>query len=231
MIGRIFSITALIGALVFTTLAAPAPYSLFGDSQLVSPGNNSPTAAKLVSGPVTGFGGIDFNVTPGLTFADYTKLSTDYFVSAGNCGAGSPRFQFQVVNPETNEQSTIDVYFMNVNFGQSCTTGQWVNSGDLTSIGYADNIPLAGNTYVPYATAQNTYGSYEVIGIQLVVDSGYSSAEGQTFKFDNVMINNSTFTFESANSCKNGGFMQFASAPGPFANQGQCVSYFARGGQ
>jgi hypothetical protein len=46
-----------------------------------------------------------------------------------------------------------------------------------------------------------------------------------------VKINNVTYTFESANSCKNGGWQQFTSAPGPFATQGQCVSYFAKGGQ
>jgi len=42
------------------------------------------------------------------------------------------------------------------------------------------------------------------------------------------MINDDTIMFESANTCKNGGYLMFTSAPGPFRNQGQCVSYFAR---
>jgi len=31
--------------------------------------------------------------------------------------------------------------------------------------------------------------------------------------------------------CKNGGWKNFPSPPGPFKNQGQCVSYFASGGK
>jgi len=228
---RTLTVIALVGSLFIAIFAAPANYSLFGEAQLVSPGKNSPTAAKLRSGATSGHGGIDFTVVPGLTFSDYTSLSTDYFVSAGDCGAGSPRFQFQVVNPDTNAESTIDVYFMNVNLGQTCLAPSWTSSGDLTTVGYVDNIPEAGNTYVPFATAQQTYGNYEVTGIQLVVDSGYTSPDGQTFTFDNVKINSTTYTFESANSCKNGGWQSYTSAPGPFTNQGQCVSYYARGGQ
>jgi hypothetical protein len=48
---------------------------------------------------------------------------------------------------------------------------------------------------------------------------------------DNVAINNNVVTFESAESCKKDGWQQFTGAPGPFKNQGQCVSYFAKGGQ
>jgi hypothetical protein len=29
-------------------------------------------------------------------------------------------------------------------------------------------------------------------------------------------------------SCKDGGWRKFVSSPGPFQNQGQCVSYFAK---
>jgi hypothetical protein len=49
---------------------------------------------------------------------------------------------------------------------------------------------------------------------------------------DNVTINNTTYTFEADNkeACKNGGWQDFTFSPGPFNNQGGCVSYFARGG-
>lgn len=231
MINRIFSIIALVAALVLTTFAAPAPYSLFGDAQLVSPGNNSPTAAKLVSDDSPGYGGIDFNVTSGLTFADYTTLSTDYLVSVGGCAAGSPRFQFNFKNLDTNQTGTLEVYFQDVNISQTCQTNQWVASGNLAQVGYVENITENPNTYIPFSDAQQQYGSYEITGIQLVIDSGYAFTSGEVILFDNVMINSSLFTFESANSCKNGGWSSFTSAPGPFTNQGQCVSYFARGGQ
>jgi hypothetical protein len=231
MINRILSICALTVALTFSVLAAPAPYSLFGDAQLVSPGHDSPTAAKLISAESPGYGGIDFNISSGLSFADYIKLSTDYFVSAGNCGAGSPRFQLDFTNPNTNQTGTLDVYFQNVNVSQSCLTNQWVTSGNLVQAGYVENFTEHPNLYIPFADAQQQYGDYEITGIQLVIDSGYLYPQGEAISFDNVMINANTFTFESANSCKNGGWQSFSSAPGPFTNQGQCVSYFARGGQ
>lgn len=228
----IFS-TLLMISLVIATVssAAPAAYTLHGNAELIAGGHVSPTAAQLRSGSTSGYGYINFAVTEGLTFADYGTLSTDYFVTEGTCGAGSPRFQFQVVNPTTNSASTIEVYFMNVNINQICPTGSWQTSGDLTTSGYVENLPEAPNTYVSYETALSTYGAYEVTGIQLVVDSGYVSPSGQTFLFDNVKIGGSTYTFETANSCKQGGYSLFTSAPGPFTNQGQCVSYFAKGGQ
>jgi len=61
------------------------------------------------------------------------------------------------------------------------------------------------------------------------------------------MINADTVTFESGGGggdgggggghdrdkekCKKGGWQDFASSPGPFRNQGQCVSFFASGGR
>jgi len=50
---------------------------------------------------------------------------------------------------------------------------------------------------------------------------------------DNVAINDTTYTFESGDKedCKNGGWKNFTSPPGPFKNQGDCVSYFASGGR
>lgn len=53
----------------------------------------------------------------------------------------------------------------------------------------------------------------------------------QVMLADNVTINDSTTTFENADSCKKDGWQQFTTAPDPFKNQGQCVGYFAKGGQ
>ena len=65
------------------------------------------------------------------------------------------------------------------------------------------------------------YGNYTATDIALIVDG-----PNQTAQFDNVQINNQTYTFESADSCKKGGWQLFTSSPGPFKNQGDCVSYF-----
>jgi hypothetical protein len=226
-INRIFAIFALVGALVFTTLAAPAPYSLFGDAQLSSPGNNSPTAASLTTVGTNSYSGVDFNIPSGLTFADIEKLSTDYKITMGDCGSGSPRFQVNVLDPNTGTEKNIFVYVGPAPNYSGCTTQDWVTTGDLLeSANLIDTSQIGGGFYQSYADAEAAFGSYEVTGIQIVADG-----PNQTILVDNVMINNTTFTFESASSCKNGGWQSFSTAPGPFTNQGQCVSYFARGGQ
>ena len=45
---------------------------------------------------------------------------------------------------------------------------------------------------------------------------------------DNTQINDTTYDYEfdSASDCKKGGWRLFTSEPGPFKNQGQCVSFF-----
>jgi YVTN family beta-propeller protein len=35
-------------------------------------------------------------------------------------------------------------------------------------------------------------------------------------------------SFIQPHGCKDGGWLNFASSPGPFKNEGQCVSYFAK---
>ena len=57
---------------------------------------------------------------------------------------------------------------------------------------------------------------------------GWGRSE-QTVDFDNSQVNEELFTYESAGSCKDGGWQQFTSSPGPFKNQGDCVSYFNNG--
>ncbi len=82
-------------------------------------------------------------------------------------------------------------------------------------------------------------------GVQLVTDSSWFFGATQTVLVDNVMVNATTYTFEPAGGggggggggnngdkekCKKGGWADFTSSPGPFKNQGQCVSHFARAG-
>jgi len=71
-------------------------------------------------------------------------------------------------------------------------------------------------------------------GIELIADNGiFFTDKIQTVVVDNVVINDTTYTFESGDKedCKNGGWKNFTSPPGPFKNQGDCVSYFASGGK
>jgi hypothetical protein len=211
--------------------AAASGYELFGTATLVSPGNNSPTGVETVSDGPTDLtvGGIDFTVPADFTVADLERLSTDYKFTQGTCGGGSPRFQVNVTNG--TDEGKIFFYIGPEPNYTGCTTGTWQNSGDLAEAArLVDTSQLdGGNFYQPFAAALAAYGEYEVTGIQLVTDGGWQA--DQTVIFDNVRINNTTYTFESKDSCKDGGWQQFTGAPGPFRNQGQCVSYFARGGQ
>jgi hypothetical protein len=100
-----------------------------------------------------------------------------------------------------------------------------MNTGNLAApTNLVDDSQLGGSFYDTYGNAQANYGNYTVTDIFLAVDG-----PNQTVDFDNSQVNNELFTYESAESCKHGGYAAFTSSPGPFKNQGQCVSYFNNG--
>jgi hypothetical protein len=226
---------ALVLALLCTAVAlAAAGYSLFGDAQLVSPGNSSPTAAQIrydPSGP--GFGGVDFTIPSGLTVAGLNNLRTDYKFVAGSCRDGSPRFQINVTTP-SNETKNIFVYIGPPPSYMGCPPNVWTNTGNLlTPAGLVDATQIGGTFYDPYSSVQTLYGSYPVTGIQIVAD-GFSGIL-QTTHVDNVQINNTTITFEkpvptNKDQCKDGGWMSMGRADGSgFKNQGDCIQYVNTG--
>jgi len=207
---------------------AAGDYQLYGSAATTS-GKDSPTAVQLSSTATTA-SGVSFTTPTGLTFADLTTLSGDYYFTEGSCVGGSPRFQVTVLDPNRNEQRNIFVYFGDYPNYTNCPTNQWVSTNDLLENGlYVDTSQVGGTFYDPYENAVTQFGDLEVVGVQLVVDAGWAGT--QVASFDNVTINSSTFSFENANTCKKDGWMTYTGAPGPFKNQGQCVSYYARGGQ
>jgi hypothetical protein len=235
------TLVATVAALCATALPASAAmakdphspaasgYTLFGDATLVHPGNASPTAAQAsYDGTGTAsFGGVDFAFPAGLTVSQLNNLATDYQFTVGTCQGGAPR----LVATVTNGSATGNIFFYigpPPNYTE-CPPNVWTNTGNLASpTNLVDTSQLPGGTfYDPYATAQTKYGSYTITDLFVVVD-GYQPTP-LTAQFDNVMINNTTYTFDSADSCKNGGWKLFTSSPGPFKNQGDCVSYFNNG--
>jgi hypothetical protein len=219
---RLPLLAALVLALaVPTVVLAAAGYSLFGDASLVSPGFNSPTAVQLTSTGST-FSGINFDIPAGTTFDNIQNLGTDYDFTAGSCGGGSPRFQinmggvnaFVYIGPPPN--------------WTGCLANVWTSSGNLaTPAGFIDTSQLPGGTqYDTFAAADLKYGTMAVTGIQLVADAGWLFGT-QTVLVDNVQIIAIIYTFEGVDSCKKDGWMNFPSFPGPFKNQGDCVSYFS----
>lgn len=214
-------------------VVAASNFTLFGDATLVHPGNNSPTAVQLRSSTSVppGYGGIDFSVPSGMTFGQINNLGTDYNFTAASCGGGAPRFQINV--DVGNAVVNAFVYIGPPPNYIGCPPDTWVSTGNLATPGsFVDTSQLGGTFYDTFATADLNYGSDAVTGIQLVTDGSFFFTTGtQIVLIDNVVINDTTYTFESKESCKDGGWQEFTSSPGPFKNQGDCVSYFASGGR
>ena len=222
-----------LGAITIAAVSAIAAvgsgYTFFGGATYVMPGNASNRAVQLVSSGTVPFSGIDFAVPSTLTFANLQNLATDYKVTAGDCGLGAPRFQVNVLDPNTNTVKNIFVYIGPPPNYNGCPSNLWTNTGNLMApANLIDTSQVGGSFYQPVAVAKAAYGNYQVVGIQLVVDNG-----GITVQIDNTQINDTTYTYEpnSKDDCKDGGWQNFTSAPGPFKNQGQCVSYFASNGK
>jgi hypothetical protein len=216
-----------------TTAVAASGYTLFGDATLVNPGYNSNTAAQLRSTVAPpGYGGVDFDIPAGMTVSALRNLATDYKFTEASCGGGAPRFQINVTTPTGTKN--IFVYIGPPPDYTGCLPSVWANTLNLVApASLVDTAQLGGGPYDPWAHVVATYGSYPVTGIQLVTDGSWFFDATQTVLVDNVMINTTTYTFEPAptkDSCKNGGWQDFTSSPGPFKNQGDCVSFFAHGG-
>jgi hypothetical protein len=218
-------------AVLFTgTALAQNGYTLFGDAEIVSPGNDSPHAVEA-DGTTTG-SGISFEIPAGTTFGDLDELSTDYLFTQGTCMAGSPRFQVRVQDPDDGDVFNIFVYIGPPPAYTPCPTPDYVNTGDLLEgVNPLDTSqdPDGGAFYDPYATAVLAYGEYEVLGVSLVVDPGY----GQIVRFDNTVVDETLYTYDqpvTKDECKNGGWMDLTRADGsPFKNQGDCIQYVNTG--
>jgi hypothetical protein len=237
---------ALVGALALTigvgvAFASHIGYHLFGDATIV-PGGNPGNAVKLTSdihsGP--GYGGIDFKVAAGMTFADLNALATDYkFEADDTCLGGSPRFQVNVTDPVSGDSGNIFVYIGPPPAYTGCPSNVWLITGNLLSgVNPIDTSQLnLGFFYDPYATALVKYGSYTVTGIQLVADAGWAFPDGeQTVFVDNTNIDGTIYTYDekghpqSTDDCKNGGWTDLVNDDGEaFKNQGDCVSYVNNG--
>ena len=227
---------ALGAALTAQAFHNPQQYSLFGDATYISPGNASNRAVYLVSDSSPGYGGIDYGVEEGTTFAELTTLGTDFRVEADDtCIGGSPRFQINLLDPVTGDEGNAWTYFGPESLGAPCIPGTWQNTGDFLQTGRTlDTTQLNGGAYQdPYDTALTKYGGYVVTGIQVVVDAGWHPTQGgeQAADIDNTLINSTLFTYEvpqptNKEQCKNGGWQNLARANGTtFKNQGDCIQY------
>jgi hypothetical protein len=182
---------------------------------------------QLIADANTGeYSGIDFSVPSGLTINDLNTLSTDYNFTAASCALGSPRFAI-VLASDLNK--AIFVYIGPPPNYTECPPTVWLNTGNLlTRTSLVDASQYGGAFYEPWATAQAQFSGQEVADIFLVSDNGPSGS--QTVLIDNTNVNGTIYEYEfaSKDDCKDGGWRNFTFSPGPFKNQGQCVSHFAR---
>lgn len=207
-------------------VAAPPDYTLFGDAEVVG------DAVQLRSDDDPGYGGVDFAVEEGTTFADLTELSTEYNVTDDGCAGGSPRYQ---VNLDDDGDGMTDgnvfIYLGPSPSFSGCPLNTWQDSGNLIgnndACRYDTAQLIAGTQCNTYAGTLAALGDAEVTGIQLVVDAGWAFPDGeQTVLVRNAQVNDDTAFVgppENKEACKNGGYKNF-DLPTTFKNQGQCVS-------
>ena len=216
-----------VSSVVSAVAAVGTGYSLFGQASYVSPGNNSNRAVKLVSNANNGtFSGIDFAVPSGLTINNLNMLSTDDEFTAGSCGLGSPRFGIQLAGVS----GAIFVYIGPPPSYTGCPQNVWTNTGNLlTPTSLVDSSQTGGTFFEPWATTQSRLSGKTVTDIFLVSDNGPGPSFSQTVLIDNTNVNGTVYDYEpgSKDDCKDGGWQNFTFPPGPFKNQGQCVSHFA----
>lgn len=165
--------------------SAAAGYQLFGDAQLVTPGNGSTSAVEATTTGTNGYGGVDFTVAAGLTLNDVNHLSTDIRATIGTCNTGTPRFSIGV-----DDGTAVTKYVVTY---PTCSP-VWSNTGNLVSqTSFVDAAQLGGSTSQQYSTVQAMWGTYPVTDIFLVVDPSNGT---QTIQFDNSRVNDVTFTYE-----------------------------------
>jgi hypothetical protein len=221
-------------ALFSGVAAAAAGYSLFGDAQIVSPGNASPHAVQIRSDADPGFGGIRYDVPTGTTFADLDQLATDFMPESDDlCVGGSPRFQLGIdTDGDGDRDASIFAYFGPDSASPACVSGVWQNTTDLLDPAkLLDTSQLAAGTfYDPYPSALAKYGSLGVTSISVVVDASWAHADSeQTFLVDNTNVDGTVYTYDqpaNKDECKKGGWMSLTRADGSsFKNQGDCIQY------
>jgi hypothetical protein len=216
-------------------------YTLFGDAEYITPGNASDRAINLTSDADPGFGGIEYGVEDGITFADIEELSTDYrFETDDSCAGGSPRFQISVdTDGDGDHDGNIFVYIGPAPNYTGCAPDVWTNTGDLLETGNTvDTSQLGGAFYDPYDNAVANYGDADVLEISLVTDASFAFADSeQSVDIDNTTVDETLFTYEiptvtTKDQCKNGGWQNFVDDEGnSFKNQGDCVSFVATQGK
>src|SRR3954471_14239787 len=124
----------------------------------------------------------------GLTLAGITNLSTDYYVQAGTCGGGAPRFSVRL-----GDGRHVVVYVGDTpNFTCSFADHRWVSTGNLVQGDdlRVDTTQLAGGAfYDSWSHALALAGDERVDAVSLILDGGWTASGTQDVMVDNAVYN------------------------------------------
>lgn len=137
-----------------------------------------------------GYGLVSVSFPKKETFSQLTNLSTDYTLTQGMCGGGSPRFQVDLLPPgdkNINDAISLYVYFNTATglYG-GCPTGgpqSQANVASNTSAAawWAFGDPnVSSNTPLTYTAAEAQYGSYQLLDAQIAADTGWAQTGGSS---------------------------------------------------
>jgi hypothetical protein len=214
------AVTALVAAAfpVAVALSGGAASAATGDFSLSGSATQQADGIHLISDGTHTDSDITFTLPAGTAVADLTDLEATIQVLTGTCGGGSPRFSVETAS------GNIFVYVGDAPNFTSCangSTGNLLTSADLR----VDTSQVGGTFYDTWSHAVSLAGSSPVTGLDLVVDGGWLAP--QEFLVTSATVNATSYSFvPSKDSCKQGGWQTFTGNPGPFKNQGECVSWF-----
>ena len=182
-------------------LAASDSFATFGGAQQVELEKRDAVYALVSNtGNATSdddYSGLAAHLPKKATFADLTQLSTDYFVRAGGCGGGAPRFSVGLdTDGDGTRNGSLHVYLGDApSFGCASAVGVWKSTGNLIGNGDLrfDTSQLGGTFYDSYAHARSAYGSARITSVSLVVDGGWAVGGVQDLLVDNPVVNDKKF--------------------------------------
>ena len=124
--------------------------------------------------------------------------STDYELTQGVCGGGSPRYQIDLQpHGDSNPADAVSLYlyFGTPPFG-GCTSGQHTEGeviGGTAPQWFAFGGGANSNVALTYSQARATYGNYQLVDAQVAVDGGWSQNGTQQVSITNWEINGEVF--------------------------------------
>jgi hypothetical protein len=206
--------TVALAALILPAAASADPFngsfSNFGNARLVIGGippdnaavdltsncGNEPFSPTCYADPTFTYSGVAFTPNNPATLSNLTTLSTDANVGGSNCGGGSPRIAIQ----GSSGTITCGYFGQNPISFNSCDFG-WLNTGNWASA--ADTTirwdsGCNGTASLDWAGVQAAFGSQSVTEIDIIVDGGWTAAQGQDLTVDNFTVNRNVLT--SANT-------------------------------